>query len=246
MAGRRVMKYILLVAGKGSRLHPLTLKHLKSMFKLDENTNLVQRMVSLIKESDQNAEIIAVTGHMHRCIEKSLDDVEFIYNPFYEVTNSIASLWMAKKHLDSDNIVLIDGDIVMSRKLVKEVVCYPVTKATVLLDSSIRANGDYNVEVSEEKVLVMSKELKTYYGEYAGVTKLDRESALLLKDEIELMVEEGYYDQWYENALVQMIFKNNFELYYNDISSYEWTEVDEVNDLIVAKNIHLKEKGHNY
>ena len=123
--------------------------------------------------------------------------------------------------------------------------CSPVTKATVLLDSSIRTSGDYNVEISEDKVLVMSKELKTYYGEYAGVTKLDRKSALLLKDEMEVMVEEGYYDQWYENALVQMIFKNNFELYYHDISSYEWTEVDEVNDLILAKNIHLKEKGHN-
>ena len=101
------------------------------------------------------------------------------------------------------------------------------------------------MEISEDKVLVMSKELKTYYGEYAGVTKLDRKSALLLKDEMEVMIEEGYYDQWYENALVQMIFKNNFELYYHDISSYEWTEVDEVNDLILAKNIHLKEKGNN-
>ncbi len=245
MAGGRRMKYILLVAGKGSRLQPLTLKHPKSMFKLDENTNLVQRMVSLIKKSDKNAEIVAVTGHMHRCIEKSLDGVEFVYNPFYEVTNSIASLWMAKEHLNSDNVVLIDGDIVMSGKLIEEVVCSPVTKATVLLDSSIRTSGDYNVEISEDKVLVMSKELKTYYGEYAGVTKLDRKSALLLKDEMEVMVEEGYYDQWYENALVQMIFKNNFELYYHDISSYEWTEVDEVNDLILAKNIHLKEKGHN-
>ena len=55
------------------------------------------------------------------------------------------------------------------------------------------------------------------------------------------MVEEGYYDQWYENALVQMIFKNDFQLYYKDICDYDWTEVDCVSDLIHAKTIHMKE-----
>jgi choline kinase len=150
-------------------------------------------------------------------------------------------LWFAKEHLDSDNIVLIDGDIVMSESLVRDVVCKPVGRATVLLDSSIKTDGDYNVEVSGERVLVMSKDLETYYGEYAGLTKLDRESAQLMKVEMESMVEEGYYDQWYENALVQMIFKNDFKLYYKDICDYEWTEVDCVSDLIRAKNIHMQE-----
>ena len=87
----------------------------------------------------------------------------------------------------------------------------------------------------------MSKNLDSYSGEYAGLTKLDNVSAKLLKEEIENMVEEGYYDQWYENALVQMIFKNDFQLYYKDICDYDWTEVDCVSDLIHAKTIHMKE-----
>ena len=95
--------------------------------------------------------------------------------------------------------------------------------------------------MSGNHVLVMSKELDAYYGEYAGVTKLDRKSALLMKEEMNAMIEDGNYDQWYENALVQLIFKNNFELYYEDICNYEWTEVDCVSDLIHAKNIHVKE-----
>ena len=56
------MKYIFLVAGKGSRLHPLTLEHPKSMFKLDENTTLLQRMVKLLKKNDPEADIVVVTG----------------------------------------------------------------------------------------------------------------------------------------------------------------------------------------
>lgn len=149
------MKYIFLVAGKGTRMQPLTLKHPKSMFKLDNDTTVIKRMVNLIKEFDKEADIVVVTGHMHQSIENDLEGVTFVYNPFYEVTNSIASLWFAKDHLDVENVVLIDGDIVMSRNLVKEVVCQPVDKPTVLLDSSIKTDGDYNVEVSGDRVLVM-------------------------------------------------------------------------------------------
>ena len=235
------MKYIFLVAGKGTRLPPLPLKHPKSMFRLDKETTVIKRMVNLGKKYDQNADVVVVTGHMHKSIEEDLQGVTFVYNPFYEVTNSIASLWFAKEHLDADNVVLIDGDIVMSDKLIKDIVCKPVDRPTVLLDSSIKTDGDYNVEVSGEHVLVMSKELESYYGEYAGLTKLDAKSAQLMKSEMENMIEEGYYDQWYENALVQLIFKDDFQLYFKDIADYEWTEVDCVSDLIHAKNIHLQE-----
>lgn len=236
------MKYIFMVAGKGSRLQPLTLQHPKSMFMLDKDTTLIQRMVRLIKKHDSQADIVVVTGHMHKSIESALEGVTFIFNPYYEVTNSIASLWFAQEHLDADNIVLIDGDIVMSESIMKDIICKPTDKPFVLVDSSIRTDGDYNVQVAGDKVLVMSKDLDEYFGEYAGITKLDRESARLMRDEMNFMVEEGYYDQWYENALVQLIFKNNFKLYYKDICDYNWTEVDCVSDLIRAKNIHLAEK----
>lgn len=235
------MKYIFMVAGKGSRLQPLTLMHPKSMYRLDNKTTLIQRMVALIRMHDDDAQIVIVTGHMHRSIEQQLDGVVFYYNPFYEVTNSIASLWFAREHLDSDGVVLIDGDIVMSSELVRDVVCSPVKRPEVLLDSSIRSDGDYNVQVSDDHVLVMSKDLDTYFGEYAGITRLDRKSAQLMRRELESMVEDGFYDQWYENALVQLIFKSDFNLYYTDISDYDWTEVDSVNDLLLAKQIHIRE-----
>ncbi len=182
-----------------------------------------------------------VTGHMHKSIERQIEGVSFIHNPFYEVTNSIASLWFAKEHLNAGASVLIDADIVMSEALIKDVVCREAQRPEVLVDSSIKTDGDYNVEVSGGQVLVMSKELNSYYGEYAGITRLDAESAHMVYNEMESMIDEGFYDQWYENALVQLIFKNDFQLYYTDISSYEWTEVDSVNDLLLAKRIHMQE-----
>ena len=93
------MTYIFLIAGKGTRLHPLTLTYPKTLFKLYETTTVFERMVSLIQKYDQSARIIAVTGFEHKKIEALVKNVEFIHNPFYAVTNSIASLWFAREYL---------------------------------------------------------------------------------------------------------------------------------------------------
>ena len=97
--GEAYMKYIFLVAGKGSRLSPLTSDMPKSMFKLGVDTTLISRMVNLIKRYDGNGDIVVVTGHKHKSIEQELNGVTFINNPFYEVTNSIASLWLSLIHI---------------------------------------------------------------------------------------------------------------------------------------------------
>lgn len=235
------MTYIFLVAGKGSRLHPITLKHPKSLYKLSEETTVIKRMVSLIKKYDDDAKIIIVGGFKFDMLVKELEDVVFINNPFYSVTNSIASLWFAAEYLEGD-VTIINGDIVMASNLVQEVLIQPVEKTCVLLDSSIKKNGDYNVQVNDNKVVVMSKELSEYYGEYAGVTKISKDKSTIIKDKIKNMINEGLYEQWYENALVQMIFEDNFELEYIDIKSYDWTEVDCVDDLTFAKKIEYFDK----
>ena len=229
------MTYIFLVAGKGSRLHPLTLQYPKSLYKLDKNTTVLKRMVNLIKKYDKDANIVVVVGFMNQTIKSELQGVTFVDNPFFEVTNSIASLWFAKEYLNND-VVLINGDIVMEEKLVKDIVCVRADVPKVCIDSSIKSDGDYNVQVNGSKILVMSKDLD----EYAGVTRLDKESALKLKACVSNMVETGMYDQWYENALVQMIFNEDFQLYYDDIRDYKWTEVDCVSDMLLAKQIHTE------
>ena len=232
------MTYILLAAGKGSRLHPLTLKYPKSLYKLDKDTTILKRMVDLIKKNDKTARVVVVTGFMSNRLKSEIEGVIFVENPFYEVTNSIASLWFAKDYLEDDNITIINGDIVMEEAAIENIICKRTDKPLVCIDSSIKNSGDYNVQVSEDKILVMSKELEEYYGEYAGVAKMDRGSSLLLKESIITMVESGMYDQWYENAIVQMIFNEGFQLYYQDIRDYKWTEVDCVGDMLLAKQIH--------
>ena len=85
------MTYIILAAGKGNNLQPLTLKYAKTSYKLDENTTVLQSLVRSIRRADKNAEIVVVVGYKAEDIKKELDgeNVIFVKNPFYEVTNSI-------------------------------------------------------------------------------------------------------------------------------------------------------------
>lgn len=232
------MTYIILAAGKGENLQPLTLKTPKSLYKLDRNTTVLQRMVRLIRKYDTGAEIVVVTGFMYEQVSRDLEreNVILVHNPFFSSTGSIASLWFAKKYLERDNITIINSDIVAEDKLIEEIICKETEVPYVLIDSS-KTEGKYNVQVNGDRICVMSKSLSAFYAQYVSITKLDAVSARFLIEEIDNMVNGEMYNQLFEDALVQMIFENDFDLYFKDIKDYKWSEIDNVNDLIMAKEV---------
>lgn len=234
------MTYIILIAGKGAKLQPLTLKHPKTLYRLDKTTTVLQRTVRSIRKYDKQAEIVAVVGFMYENIIKQLEqeNVFFVHNPFYAITNSIASLWFAKKYLERGNVTIINGDIVLDDAVVNDILVKPTDMPYALVDSTIQDSNAYNMQVHDEKVCVMSKQLTKFYGKYASVLKLDPVSSRLLEKKLEEMIKAELYDQVYESAVVQMIFENDFELFYRDIKDYKWTEIDCVDDLLKAKGIH--------
>lgn len=236
------MTYIILTAGKGENLQPLTLNHPKSLYKLDDKTTILQRLVRKLRKYDAEAEIVVVVGYMYKQIQKELEDdnVKFVHNPFYSVTKSMGSLWFAKDYLQRENVTIVNGDIATSDTLVQDVICQHTDYPCVLLDSTHKEANKYNVQVQGDLVCVMSKNLTDFAGNYASVTKLDAVSSRFLLEQLNQMVNEEMYNLFFEDALVQMIFQNNFELYYKDIKDYEWTEVDSVDDLLKAKRIHIE------
>lgn len=233
------MTYIILSAGKGAKLQPLTLNHPKSLYKLDDKTTILQRLVRTIRKFDPAAELVVVVGYMSKQIKNELeeDNVTLVLNPFYSVTSSMGSLWFAKDYLQRENITIINGDIVVNEDLLCDIVCQHTDYPYVLLDSSHKDPNKYNVQVQGDLVCVMSKNLTDYLGNYASITKLDAVSSRFLLDQLDQMVNEEMYNLFFEDALVQMVFQNNFELYYKDIKDYEWIEVDCVDDLLKARQI---------
>ncbi len=238
------MTYIILSAGKGTKLQPLTLSHPKSLYKLDDDTTILQRLVRTIRKYDNDAEIVVVVGFMYKHIQNELeeDNANFVHNPFYSITGSMGSLWFAKDYLQRENITIINGDIVASDEMIQDILCKYTNIPCVLLDSTHKDNQKYNVQVQDDKVCVMSKNLTEYMGNYASITKLDAVSSRFLLEQLDQMVKDEMYNLFFEDALVQMIFEKNFELYYIDIKDYKWVEVDCVDDLLIARQIQKTSK----
>lgn len=238
------MTYIILAAGKGNNLQPLTLKYAKTSFKLDEDTTVLQRMVRTIRENDKNAEIVVVIGHKANDVRSELEgeNVKFVFNPFYEVTNSISSVWFARDYLERENVTIVHGDVVYSEDIIKNLLTKPTESPYVLVDSSMKNQGSYNIVSKEDCVLVMSKKLESFTARYCCMTKLDPVSSRLLKEEIDEMLSNNMYDQYFEDGLVQMILFKDFQLFCKDIAGQPWAEVDSVDDFLSAQEIHKKLK----
>lgn len=238
------MTYIILAAGKGSSLQPLTLKYAKTSYKLDEDTTVLQRMVRTIRKYDKIAEIVIVIGYLANAIKKELIDenVKFVMNPFYEVTNSISSLWFARDYLERENVSIVHGDVVFSDNLVRKHLITTTNQPYILIDSSYIKSGAYNVVTKDNKILVMSKKLEYFNAKYCCMTKLDAVSSRLLKQEIDNMISSNMYDQFFEDALMQMVMFDDFQLSCIDIAGDKWAEVDTVDDLLKAKEIHQENK----
>lgn len=238
-----MMTYIILAAGKGNNLQPLTLKYAKTSYKLDENTTVLQRMVRSIRHVDKNAEIVVVIGYKADEIRRELDgeNVTFVMNPFYEVTNSISSVWFARDYLERENVAIVHGDVVFSDEIIASYLTVPTDHPYVLADSGIKQTGAYNVVAQGDQVLVMSKKLENFTAKYCCMTKLDPVSSRLFKEEIDSMIKENMYDQFFEDGLVQMIMFHDFQLFFKDIAGKKWAEVDTVDDLLKAREIHRGE-----
>lgn len=237
------MEYIILAAGVGSRLYPYTKNSPKCLIKVTETETVIERCVRLIHKHDDDANITVVLGFQYqRIIDLLGDKCSFIVNPFYKVTNSIASLWFARDVLVRKKpTVILNADIVFSNELAKEICSFP-KESIIYYDSSIRTDGDYNVQEIDSQMVVMAKELETYSGEYVGITKFTPQDVEILLSEVEEMVFDNLYDQWYENALVQLSLTERYSFKTKDVCNYDWSEIDSVSNLLKIRQIIKYEK----
>lgn len=105
----KVERAIIMAAGIGKRMQPVTLYTPKPMVKV----NGVRMIDTVIRGLHQNGiyEIYVVVGHLKdqfRKLEKEYEGVQLIENPYYAVCNNISSLYVARDHIE--NAIILDGD----------------------------------------------------------------------------------------------------------------------------------------
>ena len=108
----KVKRAIIMAAGTGSRMQPLTFTTPKPLIKVNG-----ERMIdSVIKALHKNSitEIYVVVGHLKEkfnVLTKDFEGITLIENPYYNTCNNISSLYVAREHLK--DVIILDGDQVI-------------------------------------------------------------------------------------------------------------------------------------
>ena len=109
------LKVIILAAGMGSRLKPLTNDKPKCMIKLLDET-LIQRQIKIFHSCNIN-DITIVTGYKSEVID--IPHVNYVKNENYEITNTNESLFCALEP-SSEPVLVTYGDVVFEEKFVRQ------------------------------------------------------------------------------------------------------------------------------
>jgi len=172
--------------------------------------------------------------------------IEYRTNPFYDVTNSIASLWFARDVLtskpdSSDRYLLMNGDVYLSEEAL-DVIISERRDPVLFYDVTRRAEADYKFLCAGERLVKYGKELslEETSGEYVGCATFSRGFVDCFRERLEQLVASQQHSLWWENVLYSMAADRPITA--RDVGGAFWGEVDYIEDYerIVS---HYRDRG---
>ena len=232
---------IILAAGVGSRLRPLTDDRPKCLVPVGAET-IVHRMVRLLGDAGVSRFIVS-TGYLEHVLRDALHEVKlpvtFVANSDYATTQNVISLHRALGALaGGESFVKLDGDVLFESTVLERMLA-PTddpSAARVAVDADgVLAAEEMKVRVEDGRVRRFGKGLdpKTSFGESIGIEWFAPAAAALVRDAIARAIEAGRtdvdYEDVYNDVLDHVVMKTV------RVASDEWMEVDDVEDLERAR-----------
>ncbi len=150
------MKAIILTAGYGERMRPLTDAGHKTLLEVGGQT-IISRIVAGLRDAGIG-EIVVVTGHRAADVEEHLRrshpsvDFVFVRNERYRETNNISSMALAFERMTlDDDVLLVEGDLVCDAAVFERIARSP--HADVALVDRYRTGMDGTVVTVEGGVI---------------------------------------------------------------------------------------------
>lgn len=118
------MKVIILAAGQGSRLRPLTDHCPKCMVEVNGRSIIERQLTTMHKCGIEDSDITVIAGYRNDVLKEKFSgtSIHFIVNEEYESTNMVCSLMCARKLTEQEEDILISyGDIIYGEEVLRKI-----------------------------------------------------------------------------------------------------------------------------
>ena len=230
------MKAIILSAGHGRRLLPMTANIPKCLLDIHGRT-VVEWQIDHLIENGIN-DITVVVGYGADQVEALLDErygpkqIRTLYNPFFDIADNLATAWMARDELTGD-FVLLNGDTLFEPAVLKRLLDSPVKPITLARDRKSRYyTDDMKVCLDCNRLVKIGKDLEAdrVDGESIGMLLFREQGSRLFKDAIEqAMRTPAALQQWYLSVIDQLAPGGH--VWSQSIHGLQWGELDYPVDL---------------
>jgi choline kinase len=236
---------MVLAAGPGSRLLPLTETIPKTLLPIDGEQTILDQALANLKAVGLD-DVVVVTGYAADAVRERVPELErrhgvnleLVYNDKALEWNNAYSLWLARDHF-AQGVMLVNGDTVHPASV--EEALLDARGADVLLaidDEKPLGDEEMKVLVSPDGALRRITKLMDAdeaEGEYIGVTLIEPAAAGPLADALEATWKRDtslYYEDGY-----QELADRGGQVHCAPIGTVEWVEVDNHDDLARAREI---------
>ena len=236
------MKAIILSAGQGRRLLPLTEVTPKCCLR-PGGLSILEWQIRELSAAGVD-EVVVVTGFGHEKVEEIVRQAKGIrartlYNPFYAQSDNLGTCWVARGEMDGP-FVLINGDTLFEtavmQRLFKDVSSYPITLAT---DQKVSYDDDdMKVWAEGSRLCRVGKRLDLSHvnGESIGMMYFNVNGAEIFVKKVEKLMRQGDgLTRWYLSAIDELAQARVVGI--SSIHGLSWCEVDDPVDLAYAETV---------
>ena len=248
--GDRKIKAVILAAGEGSRIRPLTDNCPKSLLMINGKT-ILEMMISHIQKCGIS-EIVFVLGYLHDQIKDYVKTqfpdlvAHYITNKKYKETNTGYSLLLTKDLVQNSTFIKFDADVVFDISILKNLIDSEHDNC-LCIDKNIHLDAEeIKVIIREENRVVKASRTvnpEDAIGESIGIEKISPEAAHALFSELEIMMKDEQYHQEYYEAAYERIIEKDVPFHALDISGLKWTEIDTKEDFLTAESLLINSTG---
>ncbi|MCM4165609.1 MULTISPECIES: NTP transferase domain-containing protein [unclassified Arenibacter] len=228
------MKIVILAAGIGSRLgNPFP----KPLTTLKNGKCIMEMQVNNLDETFDIDNINVVVGFKKDLIMERFPELTYVYNPFFDQTNTSKSLLKALRKNRDKSVLWLNGDVVFDVSLLSVLIPYiDKNQSFVAVNTNKVADEEVKYTLKDNFIDKLSKTVKNGLGEAVGINFI---AAKDIKSFI-ARLEECDDNDYFEKGLEMAIEKDDLKISAVDISEYNCMEVDFKEDLENANTLFRK------